>query len=253
MRSVSRLPKRWPMTPAHMAPITVPNSAMNTVTPLVHAVRWYKVVSDCSVPAITAVSKPKSRPPSAPTKVALINVELSFMHSPGAKVQSSEQNVSTPRPPASSGAHLEIVRCAHGERQQARAQNAGLRAEFGRLDVRFCRPMTLRVECTVREPIDVAAMQKFLKHFRGEKVPCLGDSSTNDVQCKVQCVDQRREADSQRTSDQVVDLLRARIARAGDLRKVTRGELRILVLQGSQARRTAFCDRFAGEPANCRR
>ena len=44
--------------------------------PSVNGVSWKTSVSCCVVPAITAVSKPKSSPPSAPTVVAFTKVSV---------------------------------------------------------------------------------------------------------------------------------------------------------------------------------
>src|SRR5271168_1375525 len=81
MRSASRPPIRWPSTPALMAPTTVPASPMKTVRPSVKEVRLYTTVSCWVVPAITAVSKPNNRPPSAPTIVLFKRYEVIAMGS----------------------------------------------------------------------------------------------------------------------------------------------------------------------------
>src|SRR5271157_4451709 len=79
MRKLSRPPKRSPRTPENMAPMTVPESAMKTVTPNSKAERWKTWVSCCVVPAMTAVSNPKSSPPSAPTMMLLMSSALSLV------------------------------------------------------------------------------------------------------------------------------------------------------------------------------
>ena len=55
--------------PANIAPMTVPINALETVKPKLTAAECENCVSMCVVPAMTAVSKPKSRPPRAPTNV----------------------------------------------------------------------------------------------------------------------------------------------------------------------------------------
>ena len=69
--------------PENMAPIIVPSSAIDTVKPSSFAVRLKTWVSCCVVPAMTAVSNPKSKPPSAPTTMLRINKALSLVLPPG--------------------------------------------------------------------------------------------------------------------------------------------------------------------------
>src|SRR5580698_7273282 len=66
MRRVARLPIFCPILPADMAPITVPQRAMDTVKPRLTGLREKYSERVCVVPAITAVSNPNKRPPSAP-------------------------------------------------------------------------------------------------------------------------------------------------------------------------------------------
>src|ERR1700722_7391641 len=62
-----------------MAPKMVPIRALETVMPTRVALRENTVVSCEVAPAITAVSNPKSNPPSAATAVLLTNEEEMFM------------------------------------------------------------------------------------------------------------------------------------------------------------------------------
>src|SRR5881275_2681415 len=78
-RRLSRRPYLSPKRPAVAAPMIVPQSALETVKPSAPGERPYVVVSACVVPAMTAVSKPNSRPPSAATTVLLSSVRLSFL------------------------------------------------------------------------------------------------------------------------------------------------------------------------------
>src|SRR5271169_4957234 len=55
-----------------MAPATVPHSAMATVSPRDPGDRWYVLLRSAVVPAMTAVSNPNKRPPSAATTVLRI-------------------------------------------------------------------------------------------------------------------------------------------------------------------------------------
>src|SRR5579864_2307196 len=64
------------------APTTVPQRAMETVRPRPPGVSWKALVNALVAPAITAVSKPKRRPPSAATTVLLMRVEFSAMRPP---------------------------------------------------------------------------------------------------------------------------------------------------------------------------
>ncbi len=57
----------------------VPISAIATVKPSCRGLSPNVSVSECVVPAITAVSKPNSNPPNAPTAVAFIKVEFNFI------------------------------------------------------------------------------------------------------------------------------------------------------------------------------
>src|SRR5277367_1067826 len=66
MRNVARLPIFCPIVPTDMAPITVPQRAIDTVKPRFTGLRKKRSESACVVPAMTAVSKPNSKPPSAP-------------------------------------------------------------------------------------------------------------------------------------------------------------------------------------------
>src|SRR5438309_11544177 len=64
--------------PAKIAPSIVPHSAAETVNPSDAGDSPYRRVRSRVVPAITAVSNPSSRPPSAATMVLLIRYALSF-------------------------------------------------------------------------------------------------------------------------------------------------------------------------------
>src|SRR5215468_12079928 len=67
---------------ASNAPTTVPHSAIETVMPSRLGDRSKVLVSAAVAPAMTAVSKPNSRPPSAATTVLFTRVVLSAMHFP---------------------------------------------------------------------------------------------------------------------------------------------------------------------------
>ena len=71
MRRLARRPYLSPGYPAIIDPITVPQSALDTVRPSVPGVRPKTSVRARVAPAITAVSKPNRRPPRAATIVAL--------------------------------------------------------------------------------------------------------------------------------------------------------------------------------------
>src|SRR5579883_1492013 len=77
-RRLSRRPNRSPTYPASPAPMIVPQSAQDTVTPSVAGLRWKTWVSAWVVPAMTAVSKPKSRPPRAATRVLITSTAVIF-------------------------------------------------------------------------------------------------------------------------------------------------------------------------------
>src|SRR3954471_23548487 len=77
-RRLSRRPYLSPKNPAVAAPMIVPHSALETVKPSAPGERPYVVLNARVVPAITAVSKPNSRPPSAATIVLFSRVRLSF-------------------------------------------------------------------------------------------------------------------------------------------------------------------------------
>ena len=64
--------------PAKRAPTMVPHSALDTVIPRVAGVSPNTCVSEWVVPAITAVSNPKSRPPSAATSVLTIRTAVTL-------------------------------------------------------------------------------------------------------------------------------------------------------------------------------
>ena len=73
---LSRRPNRSPGMLASIAPMIVPHRAMATVKPSEAGVRWYRFTSALVAPAMTAVSKPKSSPPSAATIVLLTSSAL---------------------------------------------------------------------------------------------------------------------------------------------------------------------------------
>ena len=72
IRKLSRRPYLSPGTPPKIAPMMVPHRALETVTPSMASERWKISFSAEVAPAITAVSKPKSRPPRAATIVLLM-------------------------------------------------------------------------------------------------------------------------------------------------------------------------------------
>jgi hypothetical protein len=56
----------------------VPHRALETVIPRVAGVSANTCVSECVVPAITAVSNPKSRPPKAATSVLVTRTAVTL-------------------------------------------------------------------------------------------------------------------------------------------------------------------------------
>ena len=79
-----RRPLRSPRIPANNAPTMVPHSALATVKPSARSERWKVSVRARVVPAMTAVSNPNSKPPSAATTVLRTTWESSFIGSPRA-------------------------------------------------------------------------------------------------------------------------------------------------------------------------
>src|SRR5579863_5108590 len=75
-----------------MAPKTVPNRALATVTPFKNAERANRWVRVSVVPEITTVSKPNTNPPSAATIALLIKVPFSFMRSPDVEIEDLNDN-----------------------------------------------------------------------------------------------------------------------------------------------------------------
>src|SRR5271168_1468147 len=78
-RKLSRRPYFSPGRPPVIAPITVPASAEETVTPRDHSERWNSNFNARVAPEITAVSNPKSNPPSAATIALFSKNPFSFM------------------------------------------------------------------------------------------------------------------------------------------------------------------------------
>src|SRR5271165_7251531 len=107
MRRLSRPPNRSPKIPENMAPMTVPASAMKTVTPNSKAERWKTPVSCCVVPAMTAVSKPKSSPPRAPTMMLLMSRKLSLVFKSPFAIRCSPERLLAP--------HRQLVAVRVGE------------------------------------------------------------------------------------------------------------------------------------------
>src|SRR3974390_732449 len=68
-RRLSRLPYLSPGIPAVIAPMIVPNNALETVSPSVAGVKWNSSVNASVVPEITTVSNPNNNPPNAATTV----------------------------------------------------------------------------------------------------------------------------------------------------------------------------------------
>ena len=76
MPSTFLRPRRSAGRPALIAPTMVPMRAVATVKPSENSLRWKTSRRFSVVPEITAVSKPKRRPPSAATTALRITREF---------------------------------------------------------------------------------------------------------------------------------------------------------------------------------
>src|SRR5258708_38954299 len=90
-------------------------SAIATVQPLPHGLRLYSLTTAERMPEITTVSNPKSRPPSAPVRVAFIRFTLGRMVS----CSLFNQNHRTDRPQSRQITRptIPLVDSAHSEAQ----------------------------------------------------------------------------------------------------------------------------------------